>query len=100
MARLTIRLTDRLEQRLDTLAAERGRSRAAVARELLEAGVQGTPAPEPETPTEDELLALLTERARQGNVAAIRSLLLREEQKDPRHRALLAFEQIAEERRQ
>ena len=95
-----IRLTDRLEQRLDTLAAERGCSRAGVARELLEAGVRGTPAPEPEIPTEDELLALLTEKARQGNVAAIRSLLLREEQKDPRHRALLAFEQIAEERRQ
>jgi predicted transcriptional regulator len=100
MARLTIRLADRLEQRLDTLAAEHGRSRAAIARELLEASVQGTPALEPETPTEDELLALLTEKARQGNVAAIRSLLLREEQKDPRHRALLAFEQIAGERRQ
>jgi hypothetical protein len=49
-----------------------------------EAGVQGVPAPVTETPAEDELLKLLADRARKGNVAAIRPLLLREEQKDPR----------------
>jgi hypothetical protein len=39
--------------------------------------------------------ALLSEKARQGNVAAIRLLLARKEQLDPRARALLAFEQMA-----
>jgi hypothetical protein len=74
--------------------------RAALVREMLEQGVQGVPAPPSETPTEEELLELLSEKARQGNVAAIRSLLARTDETDPRHRALLAFEQIAEERRQ
>ena len=45
-------------------------------------------------------MALLTEKARQGHVAAIRTLLAREEQADPRTRALLAFEQIAAGHRQ
>jgi hypothetical protein len=62
--------------------------------------VQGVPALPSETPTEEELLELLSEKARQGNVAAIRSLLARTDDTDPRQRALLAFEQIAEERRQ
>jgi hypothetical protein len=68
---------------LDALAAERGSHRTRLVR-LLEAGVQGVPAPVTETPAEDELLKLLADRARKGNVAAIRPLLLREEQKDPR----------------
>jgi hypothetical protein len=53
-----------------------------------------------ETPTEEELLELLSEKARRGNVAAIRSLLARTDDTDPRQRALAAFEAIAGERRQ
>jgi hypothetical protein len=34
-------------------------------------------------PSEEELLDLLAEKARMGNVAAIRTLLVREEQKGP-----------------
>jgi hypothetical protein len=34
-------------------------------------------------PSEGELLAILAERARAGNVAAVRALLLRVEQRDP-----------------
>jgi hypothetical protein len=69
VARLTVRITDRLERRLDALARERGRTRAALVREMLEAGVQGVAAPPSERPTEEELLELLSEKARQGNVA-------------------------------
>ncbi len=75
-------------------------TRSRLVRQLLEVGVRDRPAPSSETLSEQDLLDLLTEKARQGNVSAIRSLLLREEQADPRHRALLAFEQIAAERRQ
>ena len=72
MQRVTVRRTERLLHRLDALAAERGRTRAALAREMLEQGVPGVLAPVSETPTEEELLGLLSEKARQGNVAAPR----------------------------
>jgi hypothetical protein len=94
------RVPESLVGRLDVLAQERGIDRSRLVRQLLEAGLQGRPAPPSGALSEQDLLDLLTERARQGNVSAIRSLLLREEQADPRHRALLAFEQIVEGRRQ
>jgi len=100
VARVTVRCTERLLHRLDALARERGRTRAALVREMLEAGVQGVAAPPSESPTEEELLELLSEKARQGNAAAIRSLLARTDDTDPRQRALAAFEAIAAERRQ
>ena len=84
MERLSVRLTDRMFLQLDALAEERGVDRTRLVRQLLEAGLRERPAPPSDTPSEEELLALLTDRARAGNVAAIRSLLLREEQKDPR----------------
>jgi hypothetical protein len=40
----------------------------------------------------------LAEKDRMGNVAAIRTLLLREEQKDPRRAALALFEEMAARR--
>ena len=67
-------------------------------RQLVAAAVAGRPVANPDPPTEDELLALLAEKARQGNVAAIRSLLLREENRDPRKRALALFSEIAADR--
>jgi hypothetical protein len=42
---------------------------------------------------EEELLALLTEKGR-VNMSAIRALLIREEQRDPRTRALALFEEM------
>jgi hypothetical protein len=53
----------------------------------------------PETPSQEELLELLSERAGAGNVAAIRALLAREDELDPRERALQVLEGIAQERR-
>jgi hypothetical protein len=80
---------------LDALAAEHGVDRTRVVRHLLEAGPRDRPAPPVDTPSEDELLGLLTEKARMGNVAAIRTLLAREERKDPRSAALALFEEMA-----
>jgi hypothetical protein len=99
MERLSVRLTDRMFRQLDALAAERGISRTRLVRQLLEAGLRDRDSiPPPDTPSEEELLAILTERARAGNVAAVRTLLLREEQKDPRKQALALFQEMAERR--
>jgi Ribbon-helix-helix protein, copG family len=96
--RLSVRLTDRMFWQLDALAAERGVDRTRVVRQLLEAGLRDRPAPPSEAPSEEELLDLLAEKARMGNVAAIRALLVREEQKDPRKAALALFEEMAARR--
>jgi hypothetical protein len=99
MERLSVRLTDRMFRQLDALALERGVTRTRLVRQLLEAGVRDRDAiPPPDTPSEEELLAILTERARAGNVAAARTLLVREEQKDPRKQALALFEEMAARR--
>jgi hypothetical protein len=100
MKQLSVRLTDRMFRQLDEFAAERGITRTRLVRQLLEAGLRERPTPPSERPSEMELLAILTEKARAGNVAAVRTLLAREEAKDPRERAFLAVEQLAAERRQ
>ena len=91
--RLSVRLTDRMFLQLDALAAERGVDQ--LVRQLLEAGLRDRPAPPSDTPSEEELVELLAEKARMGNVAAIRTLLVRDEQKDPRAQALARFEEMA-----
>jgi hypothetical protein len=98
MERLSVRLTDRMFWQLDSLAVERGITRTRLVRQLLEAGLRDCPEPTSETPSEEELLALLTEKARMGNVSAIRALLVREDQKDPRRQALALFEEMAARR--
>ena len=85
---------------LDALAQERGVDRTRVVRQLLEAGLRDRPPPPSETPSDQELLELLAEKARMGNVSAIRALLVREEQKDPRKAALALFEDMEAARRQ
>lgn len=97
---VSVRLSRALVARLDALAAEQGINRTRLVRRLLEAGLEGRPGPRSDPPGEEELLSLLSERARAGNVAAIRTLLMREAEKDPRQRALLALEQLAEGRDQ
>ena len=61
-------------ERLDVLCAARGVSRSDVIRGLVMDAVL-TPAERASIPTEGELLRLLADKARAGNVAAIRTLL-------------------------
>ena len=98
VARLTVRLTDRMSAQLEAVAAERGVSCARFVRELIAGAVAGKRVEGLGPPAEDELLDLLAEKARGGNVAAIRSLLAREYVKDPRTRAVDLFAEMVAER--
>jgi Ribbon-helix-helix protein, copG family len=98
MERLSVRLTDRMFRQLDALADEHGVTRTRLVRQLLEVGLRNRPASSPDPPAEEELLELLAEKARQGNVAAIRSLLAREQMSDPRSRAIALFQEMVSER--
>jgi hypothetical protein len=67
--RVSVRLSPLLLERLDDLAAARGMTRSACLRALVAEGV--LPAAE-EIPDEAELLRVLSERARSGNVSGAR----------------------------
>ena len=71
MPMLSVRLPEQTIAQLDELAAERRVTRTRVIRQLLDAGLADRSLPSGEPPTEEELVALLSERARAGNVAAI-----------------------------
>jgi hypothetical protein len=100
VAHLSIRLPERTLARFDALAHECGLTRARLLRQLIDGALSGVAVEAPESPSEVELLELLAERARLGNVAAIRTLLIREEERDPRARALALLQDMAEARRQ
>jgi antitoxin component of RelBE/YafQ-DinJ toxin-antitoxin module len=74
MPQLAVRLPKTTQARLDAVCAERGLTRSQLVRQLIVAAVEGAPVEPLDTPGEEELLELLSERARAGNVAAIRSL--------------------------
>ena len=95
MAYLSVRLAEGSLRRLDALAEAQGLSRSRLVRRMVDAAIEGAPMPEVTLPDEDELLQLLAEKARAGSVSAIRALIDRERESDPRERALLAFQQIA-----
>ena len=97
MARVTVRLTDRMAEQLSEAAGERGVSCARFVRHLISGAVAGTTVDTPEEPTREELLALLAEKARQGNVSAIRSLLVREADQNPHDRLMAQFRRMAQD---
>jgi hypothetical protein len=99
MARVTVRLTERMTAQLEATARENGMNRARFVRKLITEAVDGAPVETPGHPNRDELLDLLAEKARQGNVSAIRSLLAREEYEDPRGRLMAEFRRMAEDAR-
>jgi hypothetical protein len=73
-------------------------TRTGLVRQLLEAGLRERPEPPSDTPSEDKLLTISTEKTCAGNVAPVRTLLVREEHKDPRAQALALFEEMAARR--
>lgn len=77
MPMLSVRLPASTIEALDDLAGERGIDRSRLVCQLLDAGLRGRPRPSSEPVTENELEALLIEKARAGNTAAIRTLLAR-----------------------
>jgi hypothetical protein len=99
MPRLTLRLREQMLAAIDDLARERSVSRTDVVRDLLSAGLRDRPTPAVEPLDERELLAVLDEAARRGNVSAARSLLARRGYLDPRDAARDEFRRMIEERR-
>jgi hypothetical protein len=73
-------------ERLRLLAGERGQTRVGLVRQMILSALDGVPVELVDAPSEEELLELLSERARAGNVAAIRILLAPEDELDPRER--------------
>jgi metal-responsive CopG/Arc/MetJ family transcriptional regulator len=97
MPMLSVRLPASTIEALDDLAAERGVDRSRLVRQLLDAGLRNRPKPSSEPVTEDELVALLTEKARQCNTAAIRTLMARGDALDPREAAWRTLERLVGE---
>jgi hypothetical protein len=91
MERVTVRVSRVALARLDGLAADRGTTRSKLVREAVEALVAGEPLPPARAMAEEEILGLLRQRAREGNVSALRTLLAREESADPHRQALAAL---------
>ena len=96
---LRVRLTAQQMEKLDQLAEKTGVNRSQVVRRLLDDATSDLKATSKRL-TEEEALDLLHEQARGGRVSAIVEVLRREQEEDPRQRAFLAVEQLAEERRQ
>lgn len=84
--RVTLRLSPALLGRLDELASARRLSRSAMLRALV---AEAAPLVAGEVPSERELLAITAEKARSGNMSAVKLLLDREARRDP---AEAAFE--------
>jgi metal-responsive CopG/Arc/MetJ family transcriptional regulator len=70
MQQLSVRLSDRMFDQLDALAADRGVDRTRLVRQLLQAGLRNRPTLRQARPSQEELVALLAEKARAGNVSA------------------------------
>src|SRR5262245_60868284 len=98
MSQLAVRLPKSMLARLDAVCAERGLTRSQLVRQVLVPALEGAQVEPVDVPSKDDLLELLAERGRAGNVAAIRSLLARTDETDPRDRALEALRALAEER--
>jgi hypothetical protein len=98
VARVTVRLTDRMAAQLEAVASKHCVPGARFVRQLIAQAVAGQRVEGLGPPSEEELLDLLAEKARQGNVAAIRSLLAREQLSDPRSQAVALFQELAAER--
>ena len=86
-------------RQLDELAAEWGTTRTRAVRRLLAAGLHNRPIPPSDPPSEEELLELLADKARMGNVGAIRALLVRAEEQNPQERLIAEFQRMAEDAR-
>ena len=97
--RVTIRLREATLAAIDDLAAEKGLTRTEVARDLIAAGLRDRLPLEAEPPTEQELLGVLAEASRRGNVSAARSLLARRGYLDPKDQAREEFQRMVAERK-
>jgi hypothetical protein len=81
MVDIHLRMTVSQQVKLDALAEREGLTRSAIVRRLIDAAASDVRVPGARL-TESELLDLLHEQARSGRVAAIVTLLRREDSRD------------------
>ena len=96
---VSVRLSPAQAARLGELARRAGVSRSQALRRLIDEATADISVGAVRL-SKYEALDLLHEQARAGRTSAIVEILRRAAQEDPRERALLAFEQLAAERRQ
>jgi hypothetical protein len=96
---VSVRLSPSQTARLDELAQRAGVSRSQILRRLIDNATADIAVPSTRL-SREEALDLLHEQARAGRTSAIVEVLRSEALDDPRERALLAFEQMVEDRRQ
>lgn len=82
MTVVSVRLSGPQLEHLETISADWGIERSQVIRRLIE-HADLAPGARLHVPDRDELLELLAERARAGNVTAIKTLLALQAQEDP-----------------
>jgi hypothetical protein len=98
--KLSVRFGPQGYRRLQAIAAARRVSLSRCVRQLVDEASPDAPRRSRRHLSEEELLDMLRERAEDGNVTAIRALLERERQQDPRSAALAALQRMAEGQRQ
>src|SRR5688572_28447293 len=97
---MSVRFAPEGYRRLCVLAVSRNVSLSLCVRQLVdEASPDASPRPRRHL-SEDELLDMLRERAEDGNVTAICSLLEMERNRDPRQASMDALQRMAEAHRQ
>jgi len=89
--RVSVRLSGALLAHLDALAGARRLSRSALLRALVDEAAMVTGE---EVPSERELLAITAEKARSGNMSAVKLLLDRQSCLDPDEAARDPFERL------
>jgi len=96
--KLSVRFNPDCYARLQAIAKARGVNLSRCLRQLVDEAAPNAPPEARPHLSRERLLDLLRERAEDGNVSAIRTLLEIERQADPRDRAMLALEQMAKGR--
>lgn len=96
--RVSVRFAPDGYARLQAIAEARGVNPSRCLRQLVDEASPETPPPNRRHLSQERLLDLLRERAEDGNVSAIRTLLEIERQADPRAAAMDALSQMAKAR--
>jgi metal-responsive CopG/Arc/MetJ family transcriptional regulator len=100
MQRVSARLPDAVIAKIDQFASDNGVNRSCALKAFVEGELPARREQHAEVADRDELLGLLTERARDGHVTAMKTLLdeLRRDASNDEHPAASVIDQLAARR--